>query len=286
MRFHCIIATRRNPLGAAAVMQTARALASGEHEIAFTVAHDLDDLETNHFFYQIENPFFHVSSDKRPLGVGAVWNRCVKPEDDYIIPLPDDAFIATPDWDAFIHGVFEEMQIPEPLRVLAWNDMANPNQCSLPIFSKGWHELAGFYDDRFPFWFYDTAFSETWSFVTGQRVIIPPSLVLTAKKGLTKSLRDVEFWWDFYVATRRERLFKAAEIRKKLGIDLPPWKLADVLRGWARRDVEGKAAALGYEQKMSAERGPPSDHYLKAKAVAESYMAKADEWMPQVEAAQ
>jgi hypothetical protein len=110
--------------------------------------------------------------------------------------------------------------------------------------------------------------------------------VLTAKKGLTKSLRDVEFWWDFYVATRRERLFKAAAIREKLKIALPPWKLADMLRAWARRDQEGRAFAVEYEQKLSAEQGPPSDHYLKAKAVAERYMAQTEEWLPQMEAAQ
>ncbi len=157
---------------------------------------------------------------------------------------------------------------------MAWNDGANPGQCTLPVVSHSWLGLIGkLYDERFPFWFYDTCVEETYTFVFGKRVYIPPDLTLISQKGKTRSLRELGFWWDFYVATRTERLALAASIRQQLGSKLSDGALAAVLEAWGRRDEIGRATAQRIELELSAEGSKqPSPQYLAARAYAQNYM--------------
>lgn len=269
MKFAMMLVTRGNPKRAGAVIECARSLASGKHEIEVIVGYDNDDPATNSYF-QMNYGDVLTSFDNRPLGVGAVWNRCAERlTADYYCPFPDDVFIGLPNWDDQI--------AQSGLDAMAWNDLANPGQCTLPIVSKRWLDLVGkLYDDRFPFWFYDTCVDELHSFVTGSLVPRRDDLLLVSKKGLTQSLRDLPFWWDFYVETRSERLAQAATIRTKLGIELPANELQAIIEIWKRRDVDGRASAVEIEKLLSADRNnPPSPHYLRAKANALDYMAKA-----------
>lgn len=276
MKIAFAIATRGNPKRAAAVIECARSLSSGKHNIEYIVGYDADDEQTGEWF-KAHYPDVLLSVGPRPLGVGAVWNRCVSqvPDADVYCPFPDDCFIASPEWDDVI-ALFMEAAFPvREIGVMAWNDIANPNQCSLPIVTKEWLSLTGqLYDDRFPFWFYDTCVDEVWSFITGRNVPIVNMTTLVAKKGLTKRMRDLGFWWDFYVATRPERLKKAAEIRVKLGANLEPIKLASMIRRWAARDVEGRKGIRGVEA-MLAHKGHPGPEYMEAKTLAEKYMVAA-----------
>jgi hypothetical protein len=71
-------------------------------------------------------------------------------------------------------------------------------------------------------------------------------------------------------------LAQAATIRTKLGIELPANELQAIIEIWKRRDVDGRASAVEIEKLLSADRNnPPSPHYLRAKANALDYMAKA-----------
>lgn len=267
MKFAFMVVTRGNPKRAAAVIECARSLSSGQHEIDVIVGYDNDDIKTNQYFHRNYDDV-KISIANRPLGVGAVWNRCAALVDaDYYCPFPDDTFIGLPDWDDYIAQVGVD--------VLAWNDIANPGQCTLPIISRNWLKLAGnLYDDRFPFWFYDTCVDELFSFVTGTLVPRPKELLLVSKKGLTRSLRDLPFWWDFYVATRGERLAKAAEIRAKVGLDVSDATIQEAIDVWNRRDEVGRASAADIEALMSFDRrSQPSPQYLRAKANASAYMA-------------
>lgn len=265
MKFAFMVVTRGNPLRASAVIEVAKSLASGKHEISYIVGCDDDDPETVEFF---RKRGIAITEGPRPIGLGSVWNRCVETADaDIYCPFPDDSFIALPDWDERITSL--------GLSVLGWNDLANPGQCTLPIVSRDWIKLTGkLYDERFPFWFYDTCVDELHSFVCGSTIVIPSDMVLAAKKGLTQNLRDLSFWWDFYVSTRAERLFLAANIRKQLGIQLDQARLSDILSMWEARDKIGRESAKEIEKALSAGT-MPSPQYLRAKAHAEAYVSKA-----------
>lgn len=274
MKIAFCLVTRGNPKRAAAVIECARSLASGEHEIEYLVGLDADDVESYNFFKQ-NYPGLILSVDQRPRGVGAVWNRLVRrSEADIYCPFPDDCFIASPDWDALIVDTFREKfkDAPKPCNVLAWNDLANPNQCTLPIVCREWVEMTGqLYDERFPFWFYDTALSETFSFVMGQPVPCHPGLILAAKKGITQRMRDLELWWQFFAFLRAERLKNGEQYRKQLGIELHDGILDNCIKAWERRDRYGLASSIEMENSI-AERRPPTEEYLSAKSAAESLM--------------
>jgi hypothetical protein len=265
MKFALLMVTRGNPKRAAAAIECAKALSSGKHEIDVIVGCDNDDAKTHSFLHQYKG--LRLSIADRPTGVGAVWNRCASEvKADIYCPLPDDIFVSCPDWD--------EVIVSSGAPILAWNDLTNAGQCTLPIVSREWLELTGqLYDDRFPFWFYDTCVDELYTFVTGQRIPIPKALTFVSKKGLTQNLRELPFWWDFYVATRQERLLQAIEIRRKLGINLDRNRIEEALRMWERRDVIGRTTAQEIESGMSAEGlRAPSQQYLKARQDAAAYL--------------
>jgi len=278
MKIAFMVATRGNPRRALAVIECAKALASGRHTIEFSVGIDGDDVQSNYFFRR-NMPALPLSIGNRPPGVGAVWNRLVAaaPGADVYCPFPDDCFIGTPDWDETIAMVLEHGFPDRRLGVIAWNDLANPGQCTLPIVTREWLELTGpLYDERFPFWFYDTCVDELVSFIAGRPAPVIPTLVLAAKKGLTQRMRELDFWWDLYVATRYDRLHLASRIRRELGIELPPGHLVRVLMGWRARDIEGRRALPDVEAALAAHRDQrPSAEYITARAAAEAYMATA-----------
>lgn len=277
MKIAFCLVTRGNPKRAAAVIECARSLSSDDHEIEYLVGIDADDTDSYNFFRQ-QYPELTLSVDKRPKGVGAVWNRLVKrAEADIYCPFPDDSFIGAPFWDSLIVDTFKKRyeKAPKACHVLAWNDLANPNQCTLPIVSREWVEMTGrLYDERFPFWFYDTAVTETWSFIMGQPVPPHPGLILAARKGKTQRMRDLEFWWRFFISTRAERLEEAAEYRKQLGIEMHDGRLDECVKLWERRDRYGMADIDEWERD-AGEHKPPTREYLEAKSDAESIMEKA-----------
>lgn len=268
MKFAFLMVTRGNPKRAAAVIENAKALASGRHEIQYIVGCDNDDPATGSYFHQNYDKDITLSIANRPTGVGAVWNRCAAlcPQADIYCPFPDDVFIGLSKWDDYI------VSLNRP--VLAWNDISNPGHCTLPIVTREWLDLVGpLYDERFPFWFYDTCVGEVYSFVTGFHVFIPVDLSLISQKGRTQNLRELTFWWDLYVAIRPERLALAARIREKLGLKLSASILSNVVAGWERRDEIGRGSAAKIEAQLSMEgQRAPSAEYLTARASAQNYM--------------
>lgn len=266
------IATRGNPKRAAGVLECAKSLSSGEHDTSYVVGCDADDTETYNYF-RSQYPGTYLSVDKRPSGVGSVWNRCLRLVNaDIYCPFPDDSWIASPGWDEIVAR--EMRQIDDwRLGVLAWRDLANRGQCTLPIVTREWLELGPLYDERFPFWFYDTCVDELYSFITGERVKVVDWLLLSARKGVTKRMRDVSFWWDFYVHTRWERLAKAREIRSRLGIVLPDGAIRATVESWEARDVRGRRGIPEIERLLIDHQHEPDETYLRAFAAAKDLMA-------------
>lgn len=269
MKFACMIATRGNPKRAAAVMECASSLASGSHDLRWVIGCDVDDPGETRAYFKRHYPDVDVVCEHRPAGVGEVWNRCARIVDaDIYVPMPDDSWPGLPNWDFTIAARLND---PAQIGVIAWNDTANPNQCSLPVITREWYRHAGLYDNRFPFWFYDTCVAELWSFVTGRTVEIPQGLLLSAQKGKTRQLRDLTFWWDYYTFTRHERLKKAESIRHALGRDIAPDLLRNVLDTWEYRDNKAREHLPGMEAAMALN-DEPWEGYRQAKHAASMAM--------------
>lgn len=270
MKIGLIMSTRGKPRQAAAVIESARYMASGKHDVRFAVALDDDDLASVHFF-RAYDARITLSIEPRPPGIPACWNRCVPLLDcDAYLAVADDGFFVTVDWDD-IAARHIATAFPRPeLAAFAWTDTANPGQPTILMASREWIALTGgFMDDRFPFWFSDTAFGETWSFVTGRFMSMVPNLIILSRPGIhNPRARDLGFWWDFYVWSRADRLEKAAEIRGQLGLSLNQPVLDRIVRLWEERDAFGRENC----KSVAVDIRPPSVEYREAKAHAQSLM--------------
>ena len=278
MKIALIIGTRGRSRLAAAVIESALALASGEHDVQLVVSGDNDDPGTIYRFSSY--PGVRLETGPRPSGVGSVWNRClagVKARGaEIVVALADDGFIATPHWDECLAMLVSEGRFPRDLLAFALHDTANPGQPTILGGSVEWIDRIGgkMIDDRFPFWFADTAYAETWSFVTGEYLPILPITVASKPGRPNPRLRDMGFWWDFYVMTRGERLMLAERIRRDLGLSLPPGRLRDVLDAWEIRDRLGRPGAIEIAAGLPPRE--PDARYLAAYEAARKYMNHKD----------
>ena len=262
MKIAAILATRGRPENAKTMLDVARMLASGKHDIEYIVSIDDDDEASLAFDFGAR-----TNIGPRPDGIGACWNRCVGLTDaEIIVTLTDDGVVAAHGWDQII---VENMTVPG---VLAWNDTASPGQASNIIVTRQWIEEVGYFlDERFPFWFSDTACNELASFLTGNTIPIPQNLLMVHNGGTSNPrLRDMDLWWRLYSATRKERLETAARMRERMGLAEPP-NLAELVKQWEQRDVAG----LPSSQRIAEQLPPrdPDDAYLRAKDAALKYLA-------------
>jgi len=262
MRIAYLMPTRGNPRRAAAVIECARSLMSGKHEVEFVLGVDRDDKASIQYFFH-EYPEITVSVADRQPTLGSVWNRLAfaVPADAYAI-MADDVFPAAPHWD---EGIAQFIN-PEAVGVLAWNDLGSPNQPTYPVMSAEWVRVTGrVYTDLFPFWFDDSWIAEVWSFATGNWLPIVSNLYLASKKGKTKRMRELGFWWNVFNATRPARLHEGAIIRKACG--LPPLSdevITQIWTRWAARDTEMLAKVEQIEADL-AEPSEPGVEYFMAK---------------------
>lgn len=277
MKIGLVIGTRGNPRRAAAVVETARALSSGKHALDIVVSCDNDDPATIYHF--TDHPSVRLDVGPRPAGVAQVWNRCIPRMSfdgvEIVIALADDGFIATPLWDECIAMLASEGRFPRDLLAFALHDTANPGQPTVLGGSMEWIDHIGgkMIDDRFPFWFADTAYGETWSFVTGEYLPILPITVASKPGRPNPRLRDMGFWWDFYAATRGERILIAEQIRRDLGMTLPPGRLRAVIDSWEARDRLGRPGAIQIASELPTRE--PDAAYLAAYQAARQYMRTA-----------
>lgn len=256
--------TRGRPKRASAALEIAQSLASGKHQLEFIVCCDDDDYQTQE---KLKN--YNLSIAPAPLELGELWNRgaVLIPDADVFCPFIDDSFIAAPDWDEIIVQRLSEQRV----KLVGWNDQANPGLMTLPIVGAEWYKVAGLYPGWFPYWFYDTWVAEVYSFVTGEPPFLPQELLLVGKKGETQRLRDVAFWWKFFALLRGERLAKAEIIRHKLNLAISDANLAHAVNYWQRRDEWFLARATELESKMTGE-SMQSKRYAMVKKSAEAKM--------------
>ncbi len=107
MKIVVIVTTRGRHQRAAGVVECARNLLSGRHEVQFVVALDSDDILAIQHFTNFAGVTPYIQP--RPIGVGDVWNRAARAHPaDFYLALPDDAWIVTPGWDAMmVQGLTE-----------------------------------------------------------------------------------------------------------------------------------------------------------------------------------
>lgn len=270
MKFAAIIASRGRPEWAMGTALACKMMASGKHPVRIIIACDDDDpANTAGFFARAKIEGVRVDCRPRPPGVTACWNRAIAKSDaDVMLALPDDGLICCPDWDAHIADYMGS--IDTRLGCMAIHDTANPGQATILLAHRDWIRLAGFFDERYPFWFSDTAINETYSFVTGRGLpILGPPGITTKAGNFNPRMRDMTDWWAFYGASRRERLAVAQMIRAELGLPTPD--LALLVSQWEHHNRLGLPASEEIVASLENPK-PPDAAYLQAKAHIDEYM--------------
>ena len=261
-------------------MECARNLLSGRHEVEFVMALDEDDPQSVDYFASFTGITRYVQP--RPVGVGDCWNRAARAHAaDFYLAIPDDAWIVSPGWDAFmvnalVHGIDGHMTAAQ-LGIVSWYDAQQPTIASVFGMSAAWIEANGFvYDPRFPFWFGDSALVETAIFATGQGMPGTSSLQFASMPGnVNPRLRDMDLWWALFAATRPERVATAQKIVRQSGLPvIDDYTMANLIMQCEERDARG---VLEAPKVLSTIKHPtaPDAAYRAAKAAAEDYLRSA-----------
>ena len=207
---------------------------------------------------------YKISAEIKPA-LGAVWNNIVKIASANVhVFVTDRALCITPHWDTYIADAIAQ----NDTRVLWWN--TNAGQV-IPIIPHKWLEAAGqIYSDYFPFWFDDTWLKELSALVHGLPIpVIRASCFIAKKNPMTKRMRDLRFWMDFFIAKRPERIEHAKKIREKLG--LPEPDMIPIAK-WFRQEAILWDTEWRNWESLAGDKSDPDESYLIAKRNAEDFI--------------
>ena len=256
--------SRNRPAGLVSVLTALDALASGLHEITYAVIVDDDDSTTpRHLLPQNA----HILSGPREKLVAARFNEAMEafPADMYMQAC-DDSFPLAFKWDVLLHGARE-------LPAFSWQECNDPANATYPVISERWRKAVGrFYPEYFPFWFADTWIAEVYNLAFAKPIGVVNQLQMGGKRGQTQSMRDLEFWFDFFAATRVERIAEAVAVAKAFGFSLNVEKdRQNELQRMKAGDTYQKGRIALYEGALGAG-NEPLEVYINAKR-------KAEEWL-------
>lgn len=209
----------------------------------------------------------------RPKALGTCINRlaAAAPADLYFV-LNDDVSVSPANWDLFIRSAFAD-----PSTYIAYPALADANfGADYPIFSRRWYDAVEgqLFTDYFPFWFDDRWAGDVHRLVTNKGFTIIEQAVLCARKTKTQRMRDLAFWFDYYLYLEPERFRQVQDVmdRLKMGINLADdeARIEHAVRLRAthekHREDRPKTHATMHDD------APPDHAYMAAKDEAISHM--------------
>lgn len=267
--------SRNRPAGLLSVLTAFNALASGTHQITYAVILDDDDYVSLEQFAHWDKSGMlpdgvKLFSGPRDRTVNARFNDAMTacPAEVYSQAC-DDAFPLAFHWDKLLAGA---SQIP----AFSWQECNDPSNATYLVISERWRQAVGrFYPEYFPFWFADTWIAEVYTLAFAKPIGVVNQLRMGGKRGHTQGMRDLAFWFDFFAATRVERMAEAVSIAKAHGFSLNVEQdRAQQLQAMREGDTFQRGRVSLYEAAFKANLGEPSDLYKGAKFRAECWMAE------------
>lgn len=267
--------SRNRPAGLLSVLTAFDALATGMHEITYCVIVDDDDYVT---LEQLEHwqksgmlpNGVRTLSGPRVKTVNARFNDAVSqyPADVYMQAC-DDSFPLAFGWDKLMHGARE---IP----AYSWQECNDPSNPTYLVISERWRKAVGrFYPEYFPFWFADTWIAEVFALAFGKGIAVVNQLQMGGKRGQTQGMRELGFWFEFFAATRVERIAEAVAVAKEHGFSVNPEQdRTEILAKMREGDAYQMSMVPRYEAGFNANLGEPSEVYKAAKFKATCWMAE------------
>lgn len=273
MKISVILPSRNRPAGLLSVLHAFYALESGQHQVSYVVLLDDDDYPTLEQWEHWEKsgmlpPNTHSRIEPRTSLVNARFNAaCAAYPADAYSQACDDSWPLCHHWDTLFHGARE-------LPAFCWRESNDPQNCTYPVVSDRWYKAVGrFYPEYFPFWFADTWIGEVFNLAFFKPIPVINQLSLGGRRGGTQGMRDLAFWFQFFAATRVERIAEAEKIAKAFGftVDCRRERIPQLTQ-MEQGDAYQIARVPLYEQSFQPTLGEPSELYIAAKKRASDWM--------------
>lgn len=268
-RIAVLILTRGRPGGLVAAVRAFHALASGDVPVQYVICGDDDDETIPQALDLLEGLPVLSSLGPRPDALGEAWNRGAADADawDLAFLTGDDVVPVTWHWDRVMAA-----GRPDCRAAFAWRELNDPTNITYPVVARPWFEgLGRIVPEAFPYWFNDSWLAEVHAFAFGRPLPLHPDLAVGGRRGTTREMREVAFWFEFFAATRPQRIAEAARVAAAFGERMPdPAPLAHALLGW---DAEQQSRVPLYNVAFGADQVEPTARYRRCKDAALAAMA-------------
>ena len=267
MKIDVILPSRGQPIRLMAVIVAFDALALGQHEVTYRVVCDMDDALTIKAMTSLNGVgTIRIASH---IGSGPLARRmneaAIDGNADVVTGAADDTFPIAQHWDMVIAAGIEQGH-----HAFSWQEANDPSNQTMIVLSRTWLRAVNkMVPEYFPFWFGDTWIAEVYELAFNCGMPIIENLRWGGKRGKTKGMRDLAFWFDFFAKTRSERESEARAICYALGKKYEP--MAHIIPAMLTRDEYQRGRVPQYEEWFGADQGEPTEQYLSMKHVAEQW---------------
>lgn len=265
MRIAVLLLSRGRPAGLVAAIQSLHATASGALPVEYVVCGDDDDPTMAEARAVLGSLPVTWSINPRPDALGRAWNLGALAAGGWDIALftGDDTVPVTWHWDMVMAD-----RAPRSDGAFAWTEANDPDNCTYWVTTRAWHDAVGrACPEIFPYWFNDTWVAEQHLFAFGRPIPVDRELVMGGRRGTTREMREVAFWFQVFAATRPQRIAEAARIARAVGRTAPD--PAPMLAWCATWDEAQHASVPRYNAIFAADTVPPTPRYLRLRAEAE-----------------
>jgi len=262
--------SRGRPLQLVAALASLQENESGEHNVRYGVAIDVDDLATIGVCETLK-PTWPVGSGyrvgHRPVSMDALHNQLARdiPGEVYV-GFCDDMLCTTKDWDKEIAKLVDE----NPKGVWWWSSKSRKEFTQMPIVSEAWRAAAGgIFPEYFPYWWGDTWLAEVFVLATEGPLQYAPVFFIDGAE-TTNNMRELRFWTEFYHWLKPVRIDEARKVAKALGFpELTVTGVFSQFTGIKNLDFMNRIEEIETGQ---GDRGEPHEGYKIAKARAVEMM--------------
>lgn len=258
--------SRGRPLQLMAALTSLQENESGDHNVRYGVAVDVDDLATIGIC-QTMKPKWRAGSGfrvgERPVSMDALHNQLARdiPGEVYV-GFCDDMLCTTKDWDKEIAKLVEE----NPRGVWWWSSKSREEFTQMPIVSEAWRKAAGgIFPEYFPYWWGDTWLAEVYVLATESPLEYAPVYFIDGA-ATTNNMRELRFWTEFYHWLKPVRIEEARRVAKALGFpELTVTGVFSQFTGIKNLDFMNRIEEI---ERGQGDRGEPHEGYKVAKARA------------------
>ncbi len=271
MKIAIVLPSRGNPQRLQAILTALDHLASGQHTISYHLIVDEDDEATRAAqasMPSIRDIQFHWGDSA--ISHFTRLNQVVRMLDaDAVSWFTDDVFPLAMFWDVMIASGIEINHLP----AFAWMEVTDSENVTFPVLSRRWLVTLDYmFPEYFPYWFVDTWIKEIHELAFGQALSVIQNLPVGGRRGVTRNMRDADFWFRFFEATHPQRAQDAMRVGKEFGVEVTEEQRVAITRSHHETFLLQLESVPEYERLYGVGSETPSARYSNLKTAAEKWL--------------